>query len=652
MLIYIFVKIIIHMKIFTKPTFVFLLFTSFLFAQKNIDPTPEDIQQAKSLREEYAKDDIAIIQSSENISFELNKSSDKVIVKNKVNERLMNINLRSDISKYEFYDSESHIESFRIKYRNEKIANFYTKDEFYKDKDYFYNDAKVKYVNLDFPVQGYTYNYELEKKYDDVKYFTSFYFNDEYPVIKKTITVTVPDWLNVELKEFNFEGYKIVKTKNVDAKNKSTIYTYDLEQIPAFSKDEEAPGKTYIYPHVLVLAKSFKKEDKEVMLFNSSADLYKWYKSLVDAMKDDASVMKEKVVELTKNAKTDEEKIKNIYYWVQDNIKYIAFEDGIAGFKPDESNNVFTKRYGDCKGMANLNKQMLKLAGFDARLTWIGTKHIAYDYSTPSLAVDNHMICTLFFNGKRYFIDGTEKYNSFGENAERIQNKEVMIEDGDKFIIEKVPVSNCDFNKETYKANFVIENEKLKATCSKSFLGESKAQFLYIFNTFENNKKNEALEKYLSKDDKNIHAENIKTSDLTNRDIKLTLDYDISIDNKVSSFDNDIYVDFENMNEFKTLTFKDRKNDYQFDYKTDYSSETSLEIPAGYKVSKTPDNILVNEPDFAISVFFSQTPKHIVCKKSFVFKTANIKAVDINKWNDFVKKLNTTYNQQIQFSKL
>ena len=183
-------------------------------------------------------------------------------------------------------------------------------------------------------------------------------------------------------------------------------------------------------------------------------------------------------------------------------------------------------------------------------------------------------------------------------------------------------------------------------------MGESKAQFLYIFNTFENNKKNEALEKYLSKYDKNSHAENIKTSDLTNRDIKLTLDYDITIDNKVSSFDNDIYVDFENMNEFKTLTLKDRKNDYQFDYKTNYSAETSLEIPAGYKVSKTPDSILINEPDFAISVVFSQTPKQIVCKKSFVFKTANIKAADINKWNDFIKKLNTTYNQQIQFSKL
>jgi hypothetical protein len=639
------------MKILIKSTLLLLFFATNLIAQKNIDPTPEDILSAKTLREKYTKDDVAILESTENISFDLNKKDEKVIVDNKINELLMNINHRADISKYEFYDSESKIETFNIKYRNDKTAYFAVRDEFYKDKDLFYNDARVKYMNIDFPVQGYTYNYEVEKKYDDVKYFTSLFFNDDYPVIKKTIIVTIPDWLTVELKEFNFEGNKILKTKTQDPKKNTTTYTYTLEHVPAISKEGNAPGRSYIYPHILIIAKSFKNKDKEVTLFNSAADLYKWYKSLVDLMKDDTNVMKEKVKELTANAKTDEEKIKNIYYWVQDNIRYIAFEDGIAGFKPDESNSVFEKRFGDCKGMANLNKQMLKLAGFDARLTWIGTKHIAYDYSTPSLAVDNHMICTLFWKGKKYFVDGTEKYNSFGEYAERIQNKEVMIEDGDKFIIEKVPISTNEANKEIYKSNLEIENEKLKGRCSKSMIGESRAQFLYIFNTFENDKKDKTLEKYLSKNDKNIHVDNIQTSDLKNRDIKLTLDYNITLDNKVSSFDNDIYVNLENMNEYKDFEQKDRKTDYQFDYKTNYESNISLAIPAGYKVAKLPDNLMVKENDFDVSISFQQTEKEIIYKKSFVFKNAEIKLAEIPKWNDFIKKLNAVYNQQITFTK-
>jgi transglutaminase-like putative cysteine protease len=628
-----------------------LLFCISMFGQKNIEPTPEDINSAKSLRAKYDKDDIAILESSENISFEFNKNDSKVQVKNSIREVLMNINHRADINKYEFYDSESKIESFVLRYRNQKEVSFPVKDEFYKDDDLFYNDARVKYMVVDFPVQGYTYNYALEKKYEDVKYFTSLYFNDEYPVVKKTIKVVVPNWLNLELKEFNFDGNSINKTITPDIRENTTTYTYTMSDVPAFTKEESAPGKSYLYPHILLIAKSYKNKGVETQLFNSTADLYKWYKSLIDLMKDDPNVLKEKVNELTANAKTDEEKIKNIYYWVQDNIRYIAFEDGIAGFKPDESNNVFEKRYGDCKGMANLNKQMLKLAGFDARLSWIGTKHIAYDYSTPSLAVDNHMICTLFYKGKKYFIDGTEKYNSLGECAERIQNKEVMIENGDQFSIEKVPSSTSETNKEIFKAKLSIDGDKLTGSCHKEFSGESRTQFLDIYQSFENNDKGETLEKYLSRSDKNIEVSAIKTSDLKNRDQKLTLDYNVLVANKVSSFENEIYIDLEYMNEYKKFELKDRKTDYEFRFKTNYESNVTLNIPNGYKVTKIPENLSINEKDFSVQITLEQVANAIVYKKVFNFKNAVIKAADIAKWNAFNKNLNLLYNQQITLVK-
>lgn len=630
---------------------VLLFFSIQLFAQKNIDPTDADLKKAKTLRETYTKDDVAILESSENITFDVSKDQSKVVVRHKVNDLLMNINHRADIQKYEFYDSESKIDVFNLTFRNDKKTNFYVKDEFYKDNDLFYNDARVKYVQIDFPVQGYTYKYELEKKYEDVKYFTALYFNDEFPVLKKQISITVPSWLTIELREFNFEGNNITKKETKDSKN-NTVYTFTLENIPAIYKEEDSPGRSFVYPHILIIAKSFKIKDKEIVLFNSTADLYKWYKSLVDTMKDDTSVLKDKVNELTSNTKTDEEKIKNIYYWVQDNIRYIAFEDGIAGFKPDESNHVFQNRYGDCKGMANLIKQMLKLAGFDARLTWIGTKHIAYDYKTPSLAVDNHMICTLFFKGKKYYLDGTENYIPFGENAERIQNKEVMIENGDNFIIEKVPTITDLNNKESFKTKISIKEGKLKGTCSRNYTGESRTQFLTIYSSFKTDKKRENLENFLSSQDKNIQVSNIKTSDLNNREIKLNIDYDIEIDNKVSTFDDEMYIDLEYNNHFKNLELKDRKTDYQFDYKENFESITVFTIPPKYKVSKIPTNLIVKENNYSVSITFQKTENEIIYKKQFIFKNAEIKKDEIAKWNTFNKDLNSTYNQQIVLTKI
>lgn len=624
-------------------------FVNATLAQKGIDPTPEDISKAKQLREKYAKDDIAILESSDYITFDLNKKEGKVIVNHNAKENLMNINYRADIHKYEFYDSESSIQTFSLKYRNDKPAQFRVTDEFYKDKDLFYNDAKVKYIAVDFPVQGYNYKYEMEKKYEDVKYFTALYFNDEYPILKKKISFEIPNWLEVELKEFNFEGCKISKTSTQE--NNITRVTYTFDDVPAVYKEDETPGRSYIYPHILILAKSFTKEGTKTPLFRDYADLYQWYHSLVMMMKDDTSVLKAKVTELTANAKTDEEKIKNIYYWVQDNIRYIAFEDGIAGFKPDESNHVFEKRYGDCKGMANLIKQMLKVAGFDARLTWIGTKHIAYDYKTPSLAVDNHMICTLFHKGKKIYLDGTEKFNSLGDYAERIQNKEVMIEDGEKCIIEKIPGGTADANKELFKATLNIQNETMVGTCNKNYLGESKTQFLNIYNSFESNKKKERLDGFLSRQDKNILVKDVKTSDLKNRDIPLNIDYGIVISNKVSSFDDEIFVDLDFMNEYKNFELKDRKVDYEMDYKTHFNSQITLKIPEGYKATKIPSNLNIKENNFEVNITFENTGKEIIYKKTFLFKNGCIKANEIDKWNDFNKKLIENYNQQITLSK-
>ncbi|WP_159780587.1 transglutaminase family protein, partial [Flavobacterium sp. 9AF] len=514
-----------------------------IWSQKNIEPSPTDIKTAKELREKFDKSDIAILKSTEKVNFEIAKDKKNVEVNYAISEVLLNINHRADIQKYEFYDSQSLINTFSLKYKNNKPANIYARDEFYKSNDLFYNDARVKYFNIDFPIQGYTYLYDIEKKINDVKYFTSIYFNDEFPVIDKEIIITVPKWLTLEIKEFNFEGFDITKT---EVKNtESTIFKYTIKNIPPSKKEKLAPGPSYIYPHILFIAKSFENKNEKTILFNKTADLYKWYKSLIDSMDDDPTIFENKVKELTQNAKNDEEKIKQIYYWVQDNIRYIAFEDGIAGFKPDDSQNVFNKRYGDCKGMANLTKQMLKLAGFDARLCWIGTKHIAYNYSIPSLSVDNHMICALIKDGKKYYLDGTEKYNSFKEYAERIQGKEVLIENGNDFIIDKIPSQKAVSNKDVYTVNYTIEGETLKGKVNKEYSGESRASFLYNYNTIKNDKKEEALKWYINSGNKNYIVNNIITSDLTNRDQNVKLSYDVSLENHVSSFDNEMYIDLD-----------------------------------------------------------------------------------------------------------
>lgn len=629
----------------------FILSTGTLFSQKHQAPPAEDVEIASKLKNIFPDDHVAFSKNTDRITFDIDRKSEKVTASKNKTSTLINLDTRADIHYAFFYDGESEITDFEVESKNQKRTDHYVKDEAYTSDDLFHNDLRIKHVYLDFPVNAFTYDAEINKEYKDVKYFTGIYFIDDYPSAERKIEVEVPSWLDIELREMNFEGFDIQKEKTQE-KNGAIVYTYTLKNAAGPSDDSHAPGPSYIYPHLLFLPKSYTDGGTEKKIFKTTQDLYNWYKSLVDELENDNTDLKEKVQELTATAGSDEEKIKNIYYWIQDNIRYIAFEDGIAGFKPDEASNVFNKRYGDCKGMANLTKQMLKEAGFDARLTWIGTKHIAYDYSLPNLSVDNHMICTLYLDGKPLFLDSTEKFNSMGEFADRIQGKQVLIENGDKFILEKIPVHAATFNAEDVNYDLQLIDGSLKGEVTKNFQGESRSSLLYYFHSLKNDQKDEFLEYYLKKGNSNISVSEIETSDLEDRDLDLNVNYEIAVQNAVSEFGDEIYIDLDIDKELADYLMKERKVDFVFDYKKDVHSTYKLKIPKGYKLSHVPKNISLKKDDYQLSVEFHQKEGELIYEKEFKIENAKVETENFAEWNGFIEKLNNIYNEQIILTKV
>jgi len=625
----------------------FLIISIIGNAQKKYNPTPEDVSLAKELAAKYPDDDIAILKDSIIINFDFNKKTKLVTANYNSIKTYINLKSRTEIPLFIFYDDQSRITDTALKYRNNKNSDLFFKDEFYSSDDLFYNDARVKWTVVNFPLLGYKYSFTYNKSFKDIKYFVNTYFDNEYPTLKKSITVHIPDWLDLEIKELNFAGHSIAKDKVTNPKKRGTSYIYTLENGNAVAKEEFSPGPTHFRPHLLFLAKSHTKNKTKEKLLNETKDLYNWYHSLILQMEEDTSLLEEKTNALTENCTTDEEKIKKIYYWVQDNIRYIAFEDGVAGFKPDESQNVYKKKYGDCKGMANLTKQMLKIAGFDARLTWIGTKRIAYDYSLPTIAADNHMICTVLSENKKYFLDATEKYNPLGKYAERIQNKQVLIENDDDFILDRIPSTTSLDNQETLISTLSIDEEKLKGNIKRTYKGESKTNFLYNINNLKKDEKGKVLEYYIKSDDKNILLRDIEVSDISDRDGDLELSYTIEQNNAVSRFENELYIDIDYYKNYQDLNLKERKTSFLLPYKIFKKTSTTLKIPEGYTIKELPNNLAVQHKDFEISFNYSSKGDSIIYEKTIDFANAQIEESSFKEWQVFYKKLKDQYQQQI-----
>ena len=344
--------------------------------------------------------------------------------------------------------------------------------------------------------------------------------------------------------------------------------------------------------------------------------------------------------------------MKAIYYWLQDNIKYIAFEEGIAGFKPDAPQNVYKKRYGDCKGMAILIKTMLISAGYDARLVWIGTDAIAYDYSTPSLSVDNHMIAAIMVNGKPVFIDGTEKYNSYGTYASRIQGKQALIEDGDTFKLATVPESTADLNLESYDAVLEIEDDHLVGKVKRMYQGEQVSSFLYNFIGLPQSKRIEVLERVLTDGNDNAKIENTTTFDYTDRDGNIEIEYDFRVNNAVSNFDDTYYLELDPVRYLGEFQMDDdRENSFFFSNTRKETKNFVLKIPEGYTVSSAPADLNVDNDHLLIDMKYLILEDQIVYTSNITIKKRLLPKEFFEVWNASIKQLKSFYNEQIVLTK-
>jgi hypothetical protein len=560
---------------------------------------------------------------------------------------------RGSIPYSEFYNVSSTVDEVKVYVNGDRVKYIKPRYEYYSVDGLFFSDARTCSFMLPLEKKGTESRVELEKTILDPRYFTSVYFNEDFFMEGKEITLVVPRWMHLEIKELNFGDAGIKKNVTFDERNDADVYTYTVKNLPAHVSESYSPGRSYVYPHLLVCSHYADTKEGKVTYFGSVKDLYGWYSSLVKGIGNEKEPVKTKALAITKDLKDNLEKVKAVYTWMQENIRYIAFEDGMAGFRPAKAQEVLEKKYGDCKGMANLTKEMLVALGMDARLCWIGTRHIAYDYSSPTLSVDNHMICAVILDGKQYFLDATETYIGFDQYAERIQGRQVLIENGEEFSLSNVPKRTYEQNKQIEKRTLRIEGNNLVGVAGHQITGESTESILTAAHGIKKENIKEALQQYLAEANAQYNISNLKTSDLHNWSIDLTMDYDVLHKDAVNNFGDEIYVELDFRKEFEDsdIDTSKRKNDFWLNYKRQLVQETTLAIPTGYKVKSLPPAVAVDNAKYAFKAAYVQKAGQIVYRKEITIKDTHINRSDFPEWNDGIKQLKQAYLEQITLTK-
>ncbi|NQX85696.1 MAG: DUF3857 domain-containing protein [Flavobacteriaceae bacterium] len=555
-----------------------------------------------------------------------------------------------------YYDSFSVIEDIEAyTYHPEtdkttKVDYIETKRAF--DNGIFYSDQESK--NFIFPAvrKGAITNLRYNEIIKDPHFMGLFRFGTFVPTKEAKLTVEFPKHVTVGYIEFNTESITVDLKKTT--KGKKNIYTWSINDIAGFQAEDDTEDPLHYLPHIIVYIKSYEHKGKTYNVLNDVNDLYKWYTTLVERIDSKNLNKVYKIAEsLTKDLSTKHDKAEAIFNWVQDNITYVAFEDGLGGFIPRGAASVCEKRYGDCKDMANLLFEMLNHVDIEAYRTWIGTRNRPYSYyEVPTPMVDNHMIAAAVIEKDTIFLDATDRYVPYGMPSGFTQTKEALIGiDANNFKIVKVPLQEPNTSVTKVNSAIRLENGSIKVDEQRLLSGYEKVNMVSDYTYKKADKtEEEFLNTTLTLGNNKTKYSNIKKTHFDNSRTPLELSYTLHIDNYSKTIGKKTFI---NLNIDKTLSkskidnINSRKYSKKIDYKFEKKYTTSFTVPDGYKVNAIPKDFAFEHPNYSFQINYTQDGATIIQHKTIKINTLSIQKSEFESWNTFIKSLIKAYKKSI-----
>ncbi len=571
-------------------------------------------------------------------------------------DRSANLNSKRSLSYTSFFDLSS-IEAASMTYEGNqyvenKVEDFTEKNDL---DDSFYDDSKQ--VSFIYPKLGEGNKTKLSFSYTikNPRFLGAFYFGDYYPIAKNQVTLIVDKNIEMEFKTFNMDDANVdfQQTK----KGKNIIYTWTKNNIEQYKTDPGAPSFKTFVPHVIPVIKSYKVKRQTKTVLDGVNSLYNWYYSLVEGVntQDVDPELKALTENLIKDKENDLEKVKAIYYWTQKNIKYIAFEYALGGFIPREANDVFKKKYGDCKDNSSILAEMLEIAGLEGNLTWIGTRKIPYTYEeVPTPAVDNHMILSYEYQGETYYLDATGRFTPIDYPTAFIQGKEALVSKGkDDYVIKKVPIMGADKTVLRDSSYVKIQGDELLGTSKANITGYLKGDLFYSLEQIK--KEKDLIELFnarFRKGNNKFLISKISEENKYDYEKDYVVNYDFNIKDYAQQYGDELYVNphFHKVaSQFRIE--KDRKRPVEYQYKRTFDFINVIEVPEGYTVDYIPENVSLSNDLMSVSMTYEQKENTIVCTSKAVLDYVLLDLDQQKEVNALIKKATKAYKEIIILKK-
>jgi hypothetical protein len=331
------------------------------------------------------------------------------------------------------YDSMQKITSFKGKLFNEQGIQIHTFGaENVIDRSAIsgfslYEDHRIKIIDPKYLTYPFTIEYTYQIEFKQTLFIPAWNHGAKNTSFENSsFVVKTPTGYPLRYKEYNLQK-GVIKT-NLEGKD---IYTWTLNNLKARIDEPMSSITNPDYPLVDLAPKDFYIGETTGSAENWK-ELGKWASTLIEGKDQLPETTIAKMKEITSACKSDYEKVKTIYEYMQQKTRYVNIAIGIGGWQPFNATVVDKFSYGDCKALSNYTKSLLSAVGIKSLYTLVlaGNDSKKIDDSFPSSQFNHVMVCVPL-EKDTIWLECTSQRLPCGFNGDFTDDRQVLLVDGE-----------------------------------------------------------------------------------------------------------------------------------------------------------------------------------------------------------------------------
>ena len=507
------------------------------------------------------------------------------------------------------------------------------------------DDYKV-YYDYTPPVYPVTINYEWTiDSHDNLIEFPRFCPQTDYDIsVKKaSYTLTAPRELAVRHALLNIDA-SVCVSENTKG---SQVLSLELSDLPALKDEPYSPPLRERLPMAYFAPTDFTYYGTQGSL-KDWREYGKWEYSLINGSETLPDAVCQELHQLTDGLKTDREKIKALYQRLEKTTRYVAVLLGIGGQKPAPAANVCKSGFGDCKGLSNYMRAMLKVVGIPSNYVTISTTNRQLLKDFASVGQMNHVILQVPLQGDTLWLECTNPQLPMGYVHEDIagHNAIEVSEAGGRLV--QLPVYADSTNLMHSKIHIQLD---LKGAADVSLLQDfHNWQYEHYIPLLKMDEKDrhKTLQRMIRVPQAEIGRMDVREDGAT-----ITVDAEIKSQRYATTTGQRLFVPVCPIhNGYSTPpALPNRQEDIYLESGYLDKDEITLTIPEGYEIEAMPKDQTVEQSFGTFSFTVKRDGSEVRIQNSLLMKSGTYDKSQYPQFIDFMKKISGIYSQKIVLKK-